>query len=135
MPSVRGACSQCTRTHCRSCCHIKWLNEIKLVGDSEPATAQMLEFASRTHQQGKPTLAKDYIPATIDHVGMPIRVEQWRVAGKTLYKVVGIAWGGARPTTKMRIRFRDGEAYQPLTICPAQRQNSSWTLWEHRAPH
>ena len=48
------------------CTAIKWVNELRLVGDDEPATAQMREFASRTHQRGVPDLARDYRSALAD---------------------------------------------------------------------
>ena len=35
-----------------ACCSIKWIDRIELVPEDAPATAQMLEFASRTHQEG-----------------------------------------------------------------------------------
>ena len=50
--------------------------------DSEPATSQMIEFASRTHQVGPPSLARDYAPAVIELAAAPIRVEQWEVNRK-----------------------------------------------------
>ncbi|HLZ91139.1 MAG TPA: molybdopterin-dependent oxidoreductase, partial [Candidatus Acidoferrum sp.] len=48
------------------CTCIKWVNEIRLVSEVAQPTSQMREFAQRTHQQGSPTLARDYQPATID---------------------------------------------------------------------
>ncbi len=74
---------------------IKWVDEIQLLGEDIPTTSQMREFASRTMQQGVSELARDYRRAFIEQAAMPIRVEKWLVAGKTKYRVVGIAWGGA----------------------------------------
>src|SRR5215831_8420159 len=45
------------------CTCIKWVNELRFVGEDEPATSQMQEFASRTMQTGTPALARDYIAA------------------------------------------------------------------------
>ena len=42
------------------CTHIKWVDAITWVGADEPATAQMREFARRTHQRGIPVLAREY---------------------------------------------------------------------------
>jgi len=47
------------------------------VDDAAESTSQMLEYATRTHQNGSPRLAKDFLPARIDHAAMPIRVEKW----------------------------------------------------------
>jgi DMSO/TMAO reductase YedYZ molybdopterin-dependent catalytic subunit len=112
------------------CSCIKWLNEIVLVDDSEPATSQMQEFAWRTHQNGTPALARDYIPATMDQAAMPIRVEKWNVDGAIVYRIVGILWGGYELTDELEVRFGGG-AYEPVDVCPKQKTNASWTLWAH----
>ncbi len=113
------------------CCCIKWVNEIRLVGDDEPSTAHMREFASRTHQSGEPALAREFLPATIDQAAMPVRIERWRVSGRELFKVVGIMWGGYRVTEGLEISFNDGASYAPVSVCPAPVGNTTWTLWSH----
>jgi DMSO/TMAO reductase YedYZ molybdopterin-dependent catalytic subunit len=112
------------------CCSIKWLDEIRLVDDSEPATSQMIEFAWRTHQPGTPSLARDYIPATMDQAAMPVRVEKWNVDGAIVYRIVGILWGGYEPTDGLQIRFGGG-SFEPVNVCPKQTTNATWTLWSH----
>lgn len=112
------------------CSNIKWVDEITLVDETEPATSQMQEFASRTHQSGVPALARDYIPATLDQTAMPTRIEKWRVDGEIVYRVVGILWGGDTPTDQVSIRFGNGP-YEPVDVCPPQETNQTWTLWEH----
>jgi len=112
------------------CVCIKWVNAIELVDDSAPSTSQMLEFASRTHQFGRPPLARDFVPATMDQAAMPIRVEKWRVDGQLLYRVVGIMWGGYELTDQLAIRFNNG-APQPVDVCPVQDNNDTWTLWSY----
>ncbi len=65
-----------------------------LVDDDEPATPQMMEFASRTHQNGTPRMARDYRPASQDQAAMPVRVERWRLAdGTRLHRIVGFLRG------------------------------------------
>src|SRR5215468_2447274 len=59
------------------CACIKWVNRIELVADEAAATTQMVEFAARTHQSGRPPLARDYLPAVIDTAAMPVRLEKW----------------------------------------------------------
>lgn len=113
------------------CTCIKWVDEIVLVGDDEPATPQMKEFASRTHQSGVPDLARDYRPATIDQAAMPVRIEKWRVGGRIVHRVVGIMWGGSRPTDALTIRFAPSEPFVPVDRCYAQTTNRTWTLFTH----
>ena len=57
-----------------------------------------------------PDKARDYRPATIDQVALPVRVEAWRLDGKVAYRVVGITWGGPKRTDKLLIRFVQGNA-------------------------
>jgi DMSO/TMAO reductase YedYZ molybdopterin-dependent catalytic subunit len=110
------------------CCNAKWVDEIRLVDDSEPATAQMQEYASRTHQSGVPALAKDYVAATMDQAAMVTRVEKWSVDGEILYKLVGIMWGGYDSTDKLVMELA-GVGTGPVEVCPEHSQNRTWTLW------
>lgn len=119
------------------CTCIKWVDEIRFVGDDVPATSQMLEFAGRTHQRGAPELASDFKPAEIDLAAVPIRVEQWRVDHEILYRIVGILWGGKQTTDKLSIRFsreRDGKFKSVGSAAVDHCQhtsNNTWTLWWH----
>jgi DMSO/TMAO reductase YedYZ molybdopterin-dependent catalytic subunit len=113
------------------CTCIKWVDAITLVDDDAPATSQMREFASRTHQDGVPALARDYTPATIDQAAMPVRVEKWRGADGIVYRVVGIMWGGYAVTDKLSIRFASDQPYAPVHVCPKPRTNDTWTIWSH----
>ena len=112
------------------CTCIKWVDQIVLVDDSEPATSQMMEFASRTHQVGTPALAKDYKPASMDQTATPVRIERWDVGGQVVYRIVGIMWGGYQVTDKLEVRFGGGP-WEPVDVCPAQTTNQTWTLWTH----
>ncbi len=114
------------------CSWIKWVDELRLVGDDEPATSQMVEFAARTHQDGVPALARDYEAPAIDLAATPIRVEKRRVDGRIEYRIVGIVWGGDRTVDRLLIRFNPGEPPQPLSICPPPATHRTWTLWEYR---
>jgi len=114
-----------------ACTAVKWVNAIQFLDDTAPATPQMREFASRTHQAGIPALAKDYRPALIDQAAMPIRVEQWQVDGAIVYRVVGIMWGGSTITTALSIRFGARQPYEPVTVCPVPSTNTTWSLWTH----
>jgi DMSO/TMAO reductase YedYZ molybdopterin-dependent catalytic subunit len=114
------------------CSCIKWVNELVLVDDSAPATGQMQEFASRTHQNGVPTLAMDYRAPKIQQAAMPVRIEKWNVGGQVVYRVVGILWGGDAPTgtDRLQIAFGDSE-WRAVHVCPPHTQNATWTLWSH----
>ena len=114
------------------CAWIKWVNEIRWVTDDEPATSQMREFAGRTHQRGRPDLARDYEAPEIDTAAMPIRIEQRRVNGATEYRVVGVVWGGTRPVDRLVIRFGSRDVGTPLRVCPAPATSRTWALWTHR---
>ena len=92
---------------------------------------QMQEFAERTFQRGRPALARDYAPASMDHAATPIRIEKWIVGGRVLYKVVGILWGGRMPTSALAIRFKNGEPYVRVDSSPLPRSTTTWTLWSH----
>ena len=114
------------------CAWIKWLNAIRYVGADEPATAQMREFAGRTHQDGVPPLARDFAPPAVDTAAMPVRIEQRRVDGRTEYRVVGIVWGGSAPVDRLVIRFGPRDPGTPVRVCPAPTTHHTWTLWTHR---
>jgi len=112
------------------CTCIKWVHELALVDDDAPSTAQMREFSSRTHQDGVPEMARDFIPATMDQTGTAVRVEKWRSGEELVYRVWGLLWGGERTTDDVRIQFRDDLPAEPLESYD-HRVNNSWTLWSH----
>jgi DMSO/TMAO reductase YedYZ molybdopterin-dependent catalytic subunit len=114
------------------CSWIKWVNDIRWTSADEPATTQMLEFAFRTHQDGIPTLARDYADPAIDTAAMPVRIEQRRVNGRIEYRVVGIVWGGTQPIDRLAIRFGSRDAGAPVAVCPAPRTHHTWSLWTYR---
>jgi DMSO/TMAO reductase YedYZ molybdopterin-dependent catalytic subunit len=113
------------------CACIKWVNRIELVPDEAAATAQMREFAARTHQDPRAALARDFVPAVIDTAAMPVRVEKWAIDGRLAYRVVGIIWGGAKPTGALSIRFRSNQRWIPVDSCPMPSTTLMWSLWSH----
>jgi DMSO/TMAO reductase YedYZ molybdopterin-dependent catalytic subunit len=113
------------------CTNIKWVDEIELVDEDASSTSQMREFASRTHQDGTPMLARDFRPATMDQAAMPVRIEKWRLADGIAYRVVGILWGGQQLTDALRISFDGGSNWESVDVCPSMESNQTWTLWEH----
>ena len=113
------------------CCNIKWVERITFVDDNVDSTSQMREFASRTHQSGTPSKAIDFIPATLDQTAVPIRVEKWLHNGAIVYRVVGIMWGGYELAGDRLLFSGDGGVtWQPTVVCPTQKTNRTWTLWE-----
>lgn len=114
------------------CSWIKWVQDLRWVDADAPSTAQMREYARRTHQDGVPALARDYEAPAVDTAAMPIRVEQRRVDGKVEYRVVGIVWGGAAPVDRFVIRFGSRDAGTPIQVCPAPLTTKTWAIWDHR---
>jgi hypothetical protein len=110
------------------CACIKWVNEIGRANESVAPTSQMQEYAARTHQRGLPARVSEYQPATIDPAAMPTRIEKWQTESGVEFKVIGIVWGGPRPTENLMIRFGLGESYKPVSR--VQRvADSPWGLW------
>jgi len=114
------------------CAWIKWVDEIRLVDASEPATSQMKEFAARTHQTAIHDLARDYAPPVIETAATPVRVEKRSSAAGLDYRVVGIVWGGARAVNRLAIRFGDDDPWKPFDICPGPGTPAIWSLWTYR---
>jgi len=92
----------------------------------------MREFAARTHQRRDAALARDFLPATIDHAAVPVRIEKWEEDGRLVYKIVGILWGGSRPTNALGIRFGSDQPLVPVDNCPLPQSTDTWALWTHR---
>ncbi len=111
------------------CACVKWVDEIRFVGDDEPATSQMQEFAARTHQDGTPALARDYIAASMDTAAMPVRVEKWELAGEIVYRVVGIVWGGDELAPPISLGGGGDDDWQAVTFCPDREDVRTWGLW------
>jgi hypothetical protein len=107
------------------------VNRVELLGEDAVATSQMREFAARTHQSGTPALAREFTPAVIDHAAMPVRIEKWVVDGRLVYRVVGIMWGGSKPTSALDIRFKADQPFVRVTDCPLPASTTTWSLWSH----
>lgn len=112
------------------CACIKWVNRIAFVEEGAGASSQMQEYAVRTLQPGRPRLAKDYDPATVDPAALPIRIEKWAVAGKLHYRIVGVAWGSSQPIKTLQIRVNPLEQFQPISGFHPQAIDP-WSLWTH----
>ena len=109
---------------------IKWVNRITFLNEEAEASSQMKEYAVRTLQEGRPTLAREFQPARVEHAALPVRVEKWIAAGKIRYRVVGIAWGGSEPLDGLKIRFHPEEPFAPVAgFHPAK--TDAWTVWTH----
>ena len=131
LPPHHGAPARLVVPGWYGCACIKWVNRVDLVADDEPPTSQMLEFAARTHQPQGAALARDYEPAVIDVAAAPIRVEQWALDGRPVYRLVGVMWGGQAATNALQIRFRSGGPWVDVTDCPRPRTTLTWSLWSH----
>ena len=113
------------------CACIKWVDRLELVPDDAPATAQMREFAARTHQAAGAEIARDFTPAVIDTAAMPVRVEKWLIDGRLAYRLTGIVWGGSTPTNALSIRFRSGQPWVKVDDCPLPASTLTWSPWAH----
>src|SRR5690606_18363561 len=103
-----------------------------LVGPEEPVTSQMAEFAVRTHQDGRPALARDYEAPVIDLAATPVRVERRQAGSNLEYRIVGIAWGGTRPPGGLEIRFGSRDPWTKVgRLCAAPDAPRTWSVWTH----
>jgi len=119
------------------CTCIKWVTNVTLVSEDEGATSQMREFAGRVHQEGSPSLARDYAAAEIDLAAVPIRVEKWRLEdGSVAWVVAGLVWGGEATQDGLQIRFLpdgdDDATWEDVHVCPERPDHRTWAIWEHR---
>lgn len=132
LPLEHGAPVRLVMPGWYGCSWIKWVRDIRLVDSNAPSTTQMIEFAGRTHQDGRPEMARNYAPPVIDVAATPVRVERRRVDGRLEYRVVGIVWGGTQPVSDLLIRFDSREPWQPLRVCPAPTSHAAWSVWTCR---
>ena len=115
------------------CTWIKWVNEIRLVGPDEPATTQMVEFATRTHQTEPHKLAAAYTPADIQTAATPVRVEKRKGSARASSTASSASCGAARRRS-IGCRFASGttSAFTPFAVCPTPKTHTMWSLWEYR---
>ncbi len=59
------------------------------------------------------------------------RREMGRSAAGSFYRVVGIIWGGSKPTNALSIRFKSGEPWVRVENCPLPSSTLTWSLWSH----
>lgn len=132
LPPAHGAPVRLVVPGWYGCSWIKWVRDIALVGAEAPITSQMAEFAARTHQDGQPRSVAAYRAPTIDVAAMPVRVEQWRDAGRLTCRIVGIVWGGDRPVNELAIRFTTRDRWTRFPVCPSPIAPRAWSLWSYR---
>ncbi|HNC96527.1 MAG TPA: molybdopterin-dependent oxidoreductase [Myxococcota bacterium] len=126
LPPDHGAPIRLLTPNRFGCTAVKWLRSIRWVGADEPATMQMQEFASRTHQVGIPVLARDFAPATIEACAMVTRVERWEVSGKQRLRVLGLLWGESAAVDSLGITFNEKDFF-PVDLLPGTHR--SWRFW------
>jgi hypothetical protein len=63
---------------------------------------------------------------------MPVRVERWvGDGGRHAYRVVGIIWGGTRPTNALMIRFKHSGNWVRVSDCALPTSTTTWSMWSH----
>ena len=51
--------------------------------------------------------------------------------GRPVYRVIGILWGGEKPTNALEIQFRADLPFERVTECPLPKSTRTWSLWRH----
>jgi hypothetical protein len=111
-----------------ACAAVKWVDRMVLVDETAPTTPQMKEYSPHTNQGGVPALAREFQSPAVGPAALPVRVEKSKQAGRTLYRIFGLAWGGFRGTDALTIRFDPEAEAHPVAIALP---GTSWTLWTH----
>lgn len=114
------------------CAWIKWVRSIELVKADALVTSQMAEFASRTHQGGRPMEVTEYQAPVIDVAATPIRVERWRIGRRLEHRIVGLVWGGSAPVETLQIRCGAREPWRDVHLCAPANGHRAWSLWSAR---
>lgn len=109
------------------CCAIKWVRSIVLVPPDAPATRQMAEYASRTHQDGVPGLARDFRPATVACAAVVTRVTR---TGRT-FAAEGLVWGGTCPVARVVVRVEGRDAAR-ADVVQAGGPRENWGFFRAR---
>ncbi|HEX4955183.1 MAG TPA: molybdopterin-dependent oxidoreductase [Thermoanaerobaculia bacterium] len=114
-----------------ACAWIKWVETIVYLPKWAEVTAHMREFTAQTFQNGVPRRAERYYPPRIEPAALPVRVERWRSREGFTFRIVGVAWGGARPPRSLEIRFDPEGEFEPVSHFVAPANTATWTLWSH----
>ncbi|MCM3876205.1 MAG: molybdopterin-dependent oxidoreductase, partial [Thermoanaerobaculia bacterium] len=109
------------------CCAIKWVRSIVLVPPDAPATPQMAEYASRTHQDGVPEQARDFRPATVACAAVITRMTR---AGRA-FTAEGLVWGGTQPVGRVVVRV-NGEDSAGADVMQAGGSRENWGFFRAR---
>lgn len=113
------------------CSHIKWVSRIALVDLDAPATDHMRDYATRTHQDGVPELARGFKPARIQAAATPVLAELHEDSDGPLVHIEGISWGDWSPEALLAIRLGHEQGFQPI-LSMESRQSAAWRRWSHQ---
>ena len=120
------------------CACIKWVNRIELVPDDAPATTQMREFAARTHQPFDSLNRSVTGTARATSCRRSSTQRRCRSASRNgragrprLLPLIGIVWGGSKPTNALSIRFRANLPWMRVEDCPLPASTETWSVWTH----
>lgn len=121
LPEVHGAPVRLIVPGWYGCCNVKWVQSVRIVPEDTLSTAQMREFASRTHQAGIPSLAADFQPARAELSAVVVRVEE--LTGG-LHRFHGFAWGERSGSLTLHV----GDQVIPLDQ-PLAGPRHTWEVW------
>ena len=121
LPPAHGAPVRLIVPGWYGCCNVKWVQSVRIVAEDTPSTAQMREFASRTHQDGVPSLAADFRPARAELSAVVVQVDE---LGNGLHRFHGVAWGERSGSLTLHV----GERTFPVPRA-LQGPQHTWEYW------
>jgi hypothetical protein len=109
------------------CCSIKWVSSIAVVPPDAPASRQMVDYASRTHQNGVPERARDFRPATVACAAVVTRVTR----AERSFTAEGLVWGGTRSVASVVLRTNGADTVR-ADVAQAGGPRENWGFFATR---
>ena len=106
---------------------VKWLTHIRAVAEPFRGYWQTSDYAFWDVQDGNPVRRPLGVMALKSSIARP-RTREVVPAGRT-YKVIGAAWGGESPITRIELSTDDGSTWSPATFLD-DAQPFVWRRWQ-----
>ena len=108
------------------CACIKWVDRIELragrgAGDDADAGVRGEDASGRRRASGSRSACWRAISSPRGRSTPPrcrCGSRNGPIDGRVAYRIVGIIWGGSKPTNALSIRFRSGQPWVPVDDCP-----------------